>query len=142
MKENKSFTLIELLVVVAIIGIISSLAFVNVKDSQRKAKDANIIKNLLAVVDAAEFLLGETIQNYDMVCDEADNTLSNTESFNRLESAIKTNNGNKDLKCLESADKREYAVSSPLIYLAGYWCVDSRGVSKNIPSDVIISECP
>lgn len=40
MLRSKGFTLIELLVVVAIIGILSSLIFLNIRDAQSKSRDS------------------------------------------------------------------------------------------------------
>lgn len=137
--------MIELLVVVAIIGLIASLAYVNVRDSQLKARDSNVRENLLGVLDAAEFQIGETVTNYDFVCDEADGTLSNSGDFGRLENAIMQNNGGNMVKCIEGPDpsKTGFAVSSPLLYLRGkHWCVDSRGVSKVIDSEITTYQCP
>ncbi|MCX6785799.1 MAG: type II secretion system protein [Candidatus Komeilibacteria bacterium] len=40
MRNRKGFTLIELLVVIAIIGLLSSLAVVNLNSARGKARDA------------------------------------------------------------------------------------------------------
>jgi len=56
MKNKKGFTLIELLVVIAIIGLLSSMAVVNLNSARGKARDAKRIsdvKQLSLVIDMA-----------------------------------------------------------------------------------------
>jgi prepilin-type N-terminal cleavage/methylation domain-containing protein len=48
-KLNKGFTLIELLVVIAIIGILSSIAIVNLNSAREKARNAAAIASLNAL---------------------------------------------------------------------------------------------
>ena len=52
MKNKKGFTLVELLVVIAIIGILSTVAIVNLNSARTKAKIANVEGNLAAVIPA------------------------------------------------------------------------------------------
>lgn len=47
--KNKGFTLIELLVVIAIIGILSSIAIVNLNSAREKARNAAAIASLNAL---------------------------------------------------------------------------------------------
>lgn len=46
MDKFKGFTLVELLVVIAIIGILSSVAVINLNSSRNKAKNAVVLKQL------------------------------------------------------------------------------------------------
>ena len=56
MKNKKGFTLIELLVVIAIIGLLSSLAVVNLNSARGKARDAkrvSDVKQLALLIEMA-----------------------------------------------------------------------------------------
>ena len=53
-KENKGFTLIELLVVVAIIGILSGIAFVSISGARLSAYDTQIRSELSQIRSNAE----------------------------------------------------------------------------------------
>ncbi len=53
-KENKGFTLIELLVVVAIIGILSGIAFVSISGARQSAYDTQIRSELSQIRSNAE----------------------------------------------------------------------------------------
>ena len=52
MRNQKGFTLVELLVVIAIIGILSTVAVVNLNSARDKAKVAAVQGNLSAVIPA------------------------------------------------------------------------------------------
>ncbi|MFA6391719.1 MAG: prepilin-type N-terminal cleavage/methylation domain-containing protein [Patescibacteria group bacterium] len=54
MKNNKGFTLLELLVVVAIIGLISSIAFVAMQNARAEARDAKRLADVHAIRNALE----------------------------------------------------------------------------------------
>ncbi len=140
--SRKGFTLIELLVVIAIIGMISTIVLVNVRGSKAEAQDANIQSSMHQARNAAEMSYIDNNESYTAVCDEADDTLSNTGEFGHLEQAIMKDNGGKAVKCFESADKRDFAVSSPLVAKSGqHWCVESAGLSMEIDNAITSAVC-
>jgi prepilin-type N-terminal cleavage/methylation domain-containing protein len=53
MKNNKGFTLVELLVVIAIIGILSTVAVINLNSAREKARSASIQAALSQITSAA-----------------------------------------------------------------------------------------
>lgn len=138
----KGFTLIELLVVIAIIGLLSTIILINVRSVQFDARDASIQSSMHQVRNAAEMSYTKNKESYFEVCDESDATLSNIGELASLEAAIKNQNGGKDVKCLESADKKDFAASSPLVARTGkYWCVESAGLSIEIANPITSATC-
>lgn len=139
---KKGFTLIELLVVVAIIGLMVSIVLVNLRGSKDKAHDANIKSFIHQLRNAAEFSYIRNNESYSQVCDEGDNTLSNAGEFAILESAIRKENKNQAVTCYESADKKDFAASSPMVAQTGkHWCVMSAGFSIEINNPITSAEC-
>ncbi len=71
-KINKGFTLIELLVVIAIIGILSSIAIVNLNSAREKARNAAAVASLNALQAAMALCLdsnGVAVSSDDTPCD-------------------------------------------------------------------------
>lgn len=60
--NKKGFTLIELLVVIAIIGILSSIALVNLNTARQKAKTASAQGTLASIVGAATICINDGIE--------------------------------------------------------------------------------
>ena len=140
--SKKGFTLIELLVVVAIIGLMSTIVLVNIRSSRARARDASIQSSMHQVRNAAEMSYIRNNESYTEVCDEVNNTLSNTGEFSYLEEAIKKDNGGQDVKCFESADKKDFAVSSPMVARTGkHWCVESAGLSIELDNPISSAIC-
>jgi type IV pilus assembly protein PilA len=71
MKNKKGFTLVELLVVIAIIGILSSVAVVNLNSARTKARQAAVegsLSNLMPAIILC-FDDSEELNNADEECD-------------------------------------------------------------------------
>jgi len=67
--KNKGFTLIELLIVMAIIGILASIALINLKEARNRAKDV-VIKNTIQEGAKIAEVFFDDIGNYDLLCDD------------------------------------------------------------------------
>lgn len=146
MGKDKGFTLIELLVVVAIIGFLASLVLLNTQSTRLQAHDAQIQTLMHQLRNAADLSYNQGVETYATVCDEGDNTLSDSGDFGRLEAAIKKENGNSNVTCFEGADKTQFAASSRLRAESGKsWCVESAGLSAELNCLAINSfrcQCP
>lgn len=139
--SKKGFTLLELLVVIAIIGLMATIVLVNVRGQRAKARDASIQSSMHQLRNAAEMSYDRNNESYDLVCGD-DNTLSNSGELKALEAAIKRDNGNKDVACYESSDKKDFAASSPLVAREGkHWCIESAGLSREIDEAITSAKC-
>ncbi len=140
--KNKSFTLIELLVVVTIIGLLSTIVWVSIGNARAKARDASIQSYMHQLRNAAEMSYINNNESYSQVCDEINDTLSDNGEFGILEDKIEKDNGNKAVKCFESADKREFAVSSPMVASVGkHWCIEAVGFSLELDNEITSAIC-
>ena len=140
--SNKAFTLIELMVVLSIIGLLATFVMVNMQSTRHKANDANIQSYLHQVRNAAEFLYIKSSESYASVCDEINDTLSDEGEVGILEDAIMLQNRNQPVTCFESADKKDFAVSSPLRAREGkHWCVQTAGLSLELDNPVTSAVC-
>lgn len=64
-KSNKGFSIVELLVVISIIGLLASVALVQIEKARSKARDAQREKNVKVVQDALAIYVASA-QNYPM----------------------------------------------------------------------------
>lgn len=142
MKKNlRGFTLIELLVVVAIIGLLASFIVVNVQKIRFQAYDAQIQSYLHQLRNAAEMSYTRN-EHYDEVCNDLDNTVSDSGEFGAIEKAIRDDNGNQSVTCFESSDKRDFVASSPLRAKSGkHWCIESAGLSIELDNQITGPRC-
>ena len=62
MKNKKGFTLVELLVVIAIIGILSSVAVVNLNSARTKARTAAALASLSGLMPAVTLCHDDSLQ--------------------------------------------------------------------------------
>ncbi|MDO8424393.1 MAG: type II secretion system protein [bacterium] len=139
---KKGFTLIELLVVVAIIGLLSSIIFINTKNARFQAYDASIQSTMHQLRNEAEMIYTQNGESYTTICDESDGTLSNSGEIGAIEKKIKENNTGQNIVCIESADKKDFAAASPLRAQVGkYWCIESAGLSQELDNQITTARC-
>jgi len=81
MKTRKAFTLIELLIVIAIIGILSSVIYINLNSAKKKSEDAKIKSDVASLATALEVVRADRNLNdigwTTIVKDDTTNTENN-----------------------------------------------------------------
>ena len=91
-KSGAGFTLIEIMVVAAITVLIITVVLVSMGESRNSARDAAIKTSLAEIRKVGEILYGET-SSYIGVCDLANDTLSESGDFGRIEDYIEKQGG-------------------------------------------------
>ncbi len=141
--SKKAFTLIELLIVIAIIGILSSITLISLKDIKIKARDTRIMVALNQSKPFAEMIHNDN-DTYNTLCTSPDINTTNGPYKDKLiiiNDEI-TNNGG-EAKCY--ADGDNYCVYSKLNILGidpmQYFCVDNTGNAITTTTDPGVSHC-
>lgn len=121
-KEQKGFTLIELLVVIAIIGILASIVLASLNTARDRGRDASIRASMSQLRAQAEIYFdSQTTPTYVGMCASAD-------AVRLLVAAEAGRTTGTGRDCDESAT----AWAAEIIpFGGGYYCVDSKGASKN-----------
>lgn len=115
---KRGFTLIELLVVIAIIGILASVVLASLNSARDKGEDA-AIKSNLNNARAQAALYYDTTGDYDGVCDNATDGISNM--WSDLGGGL----------CDDNADA--WAAFAPLVSTStSAYCVDSTGQAVTV----------
>jgi Tfp pilus assembly protein PilE len=138
-KYSAGFTFIELLVAVAIIAVLSAIILFTIIQYIDKGKDANVKGNLAILISSGEVYYNNN-QNvsgtgYDGYCDSS--------VVSTAESEIPKH---EDTGIYCSDNESEWAACAQLFLDDGYaYCVDSRGVKKEIDNDDCVEgmvQCP
>lgn len=138
MKNNKGFTLIELLVVIAIIAILSSIVLFSVTQYINTSKDASISGNLATLIPAGEVWYNINGDKYTDFC-TSDVAKKAFLQIPPLSSSHCTG------PCCEETSDKWAACAQEFRNNTKAYCVDSRGVQKEICNSSCISTitiCP
>ena len=121
--SRSGFTLIELLVVIAIIGILAATVLASLGTARQSANDASVKQQLSSIRSQAEIYYTNNANSYEGVYNA-----SSTAPIRTATPGILFVNGNDSVTA--------WAAAAPLPGVGGtaHWCVDSTGVSKQIPS--------
>ena len=141
---NKGFTLIELIVTIAIIAVLSAVVLFSVTQYISKSKDANLSASLAILIPAGEAYYNANNNSYGNFCDPTNpggstfkNILSqmptNTSGI-CYSSAVLSGTNPAGVCCNVQAALGQYwaACAKKFADATMAWCVDSRGVKKDI----------
>ena len=143
MKKNKGFTLIELLVVIAIIGILSSVVLASLNSARQKGQDAAIKQNLNNMRAQTEMYFDNNDYSYgdagyeEGVAGEGKTNICNSadgmrEGYNKAV-GIANDNG----YCVVNTDGESWVawvqLKTKVENTDMAWCVDSSGLSEEVP---------
>ena len=143
MKKNKGFTLIELLVVIAIIGILSSVVLASLNSARQKGQDAAIKQNLNNMRAQTEMYFDNNDYSYgdagyeEGVAGEGKTNICNSadgmrEGYNKAVGiandkgyCVVNTGGESWVAWVQLKTKVDNTVMA--------WCVDSSGLSEEVP---------
>ncbi|HEV7424627.1 MAG TPA: type II secretion system protein [Candidatus Paceibacterota bacterium] len=132
-KASKGFTLIELLVVIAIIAVLMGLVLAALTNARDKGNDGAVKSNLRNAIAQGEVFFNTNVANpnsYTLVCTNGVTAqVTGAVKASGLNSyAINATGTITTATCNDSASA--WAAEVPLKSVAGMWCVDSLGHSK------------
>jgi len=148
MKNRKGFTLIELLVVVAIIGILSGIAFVSISGARESAYDTQIKSELTQVRSNAEMHYYDNDGSYYGYEDsdgwrDIKNEIPEC-SISRLEidfaDVLVTEHEEYQINVEDNEQAQSYVAWAPLCAKEAFFCIDSRGNAQEYDSEFVNPE--
>lgn len=138
MKSLKlfGFTLIELLIVISIIGLLASVIVSSLVGARNQGIDARVKSEMSSLAKRAAIDESFTF-SYDTVC--GTNGFSTSSEIVAIVASINTI-ASSTLSC--NGNATAYAASVALG--TAHWCVDSTGISKEIPNALTTGQtvCP
>jgi len=121
-KYKNGFTLIELIVVICIIGVLSAIILFSVVQYINRGKDSNVIGHLSTLITSGEVYYNKG-NSYEGFCQYAFDNV-----FPQMPPGASPDCGENTADSYQSwvACAKKFANS------ANVWCVDSRGMEKEI----------
>jgi len=150
MKIVKSgFTLIELMISISIIGILAAIIINGLQNSRARAFDSRIKQQLSGFRTAAEvYFTNQTPNSYAPAtnsCTAGGTIFTDTNAVDGNPGALIDSTNlppNTTIVCGSSASA--FAVKATLYGATSYWCVDSKGISKQVNGAIgsSVTVCP
>lgn len=143
MTKNKGFTLIELMVSIAIIAVLSSIVMFSVSQYINKGKDSNISGNLAVLIPAGEVYYNFNDANYGTGYTGFCASGPVTNALSQISLPAENLNCSTGLCCNVSLSGDAWAAcAQQFTDNTKAFCVDSRGVKKEIDNNACISDTP
>lgn len=154
-SSRKAFSLIELMMVIAIISVLSAVVLTSLSSARERSANASIKSNLSSVRGMIA-LYYDTYGNYGTgptnYCNMG-GMFNSTTPYNingAINEALKSSGSNTGgAYCRSNITFNQWAIAIPLKPLTGNiqtqkaWCIDSRGISKEIIfNSFSSSQCP
>lgn len=141
------FTLIELVVVIAVTAVLSGVILFSITVYISKGKDSNIAGNLAILIPAGEIYYNGNSNSYSSFCDpDTNSVVKNAISqmpVNTLGSCYSAVSNPSGLCCAESLSGQAWvACVKEFVNTSNAYCVDSRGMKKEISNSVCVSGLP
>ena len=136
-KNLGGFTLIELLVVIAIIGILASIVLASLNTARDRGRDASVRGSMSQIRAQAEvFYDSQATPTYTGMCDPI-----TAPDVDRLLDAADSNGPTatgRTCNAIATAWAASHALNG-----GNFYCVDSRGVARNITTNITTATvCP
>lgn len=131
-KAHSGFTLIEILIVVAIIGILSTIVIVSLREATDRTKNAKIIANITQVRKVAEELYVQEADGYTSLCNGTGGVNSSNPDLAMVETDLQNYLGaSSSMTCY--ASNYHYCLSTRLVDDSTRWfCIDSKATDLDI----------
>jgi len=153
LSHVEGFTLIELIVTLAIISVLSGIILFATTQYINKGKDSNIAGNLAILIPAGEIFYNNNSYSYAGFCDP---TQPNGSVFKNAISQMPIRTSGSCWSDPATATTNPYGVCCNATSQAwaacaqkftggNAWCVDSRGVKKEITNKAcssVLTKCP
>ncbi|MCX6738197.1 MAG: type II secretion system protein [Candidatus Parcubacteria bacterium] len=132
--KRKGFTIVELLIVVAIIGILTTIVLVSLREASDRARNTKIITSVTQIRKVAEDMYIQEPSGFGNLCLTGELNIARTDILGILKDDIEKYGGS-NIVCYSS--KYSFCVST---LLGGdttkYFCIDSDGDNVESTSDI------
>jgi prepilin-type N-terminal cleavage/methylation domain-containing protein len=138
LNSRRGFTLIELIVTIAIISVLSAIILFVTSQYINKGKDSNVLGNLSVLITAGEDFYKTNRYSYSGFCESSVvKNIKDKDNGQMPKNPSANCPGNDVGLCCKDSDQSWAACVKEFTNSAKAFCVDSRGVKR----EICISSC-